>query len=78
MAIEHAAVQAVRKPWGVTDLRPWSDIDGAGSGHRTRSVAMGARGTKAQGHSPDASGSGVHIECLDLGGVSDSLARAAA
>jgi mannose-6-phosphate isomerase len=30
MAIEHAAVQAVRKPWGVTDLRPWSDIDGSG------------------------------------------------
>ncbi len=27
MAIEHAAVQAVRKPWGVTDLTPWSDID---------------------------------------------------
>ena len=29
MAIEHATVQAVRKPWGVTDLRPWSDIDGS-------------------------------------------------
>jgi mannose-6-phosphate isomerase len=29
MAIEHAAVQAVRKPWGVSDLRPWSDIDGS-------------------------------------------------
>jgi mannose-6-phosphate isomerase len=30
MAIEHAAVQVVRKPWGVTDLHPWSGIDGAG------------------------------------------------
>jgi mannose-6-phosphate isomerase len=29
MAIEHAAVQVVRKPWGVADLRPWSDIDGS-------------------------------------------------
>jgi len=31
MAIEHASVQVVRKPWGVTDLRPWSDIDGSGA-----------------------------------------------
>jgi mannose-6-phosphate isomerase len=30
MAIEHASVQAVRKPWGVADLRPWSRIDGSG------------------------------------------------
>ncbi|HEV7881621.1 class I mannose-6-phosphate isomerase [Bradyrhizobium sp.] len=30
MAIEHAAVQVVRKPWGVADLRPWSSIDGSG------------------------------------------------
>ncbi len=30
MAIEHAAVQVVRKPWGVADLRPWSGIDGSG------------------------------------------------
>jgi mannose-6-phosphate isomerase len=30
MAIEHASVQVVRKPWGVTDLRPWSDIDASG------------------------------------------------
>jgi mannose-6-phosphate isomerase len=30
MAIEHASVQAVRKPWGVTDLHPWSGIDGSG------------------------------------------------
>ena len=29
MAIEHAAVQIVRKPWGVADLHPWSGIDGA-------------------------------------------------
>src|ERR1700704_1793299 len=28
MAIEHAAVQVVRKPWGVVDLHPWSSIDG--------------------------------------------------
>jgi mannose-6-phosphate isomerase len=28
MAIEHAAVQVVRKPWGVADLRPWSSVDG--------------------------------------------------
>ena len=30
MAIEHAAVQAVRKPWGVADLHPWSGTDGSG------------------------------------------------
>jgi mannose-6-phosphate isomerase len=30
MAIEHAAVQAARKPWGVADLHPWSGIDGSG------------------------------------------------
>jgi mannose-6-phosphate isomerase len=29
MAIEHASVQAVRKPWGVADLNPWSRIDGS-------------------------------------------------
>jgi mannose-6-phosphate isomerase len=29
MAIEHATVQVVRKPWGVADLRPWSGIDGS-------------------------------------------------
>ena len=27
MAIEHASVRVVRKPWGVADLRPWSGID---------------------------------------------------
>ncbi len=30
MAIEHASVQVVRKPWGVTDLRPWSDVEVSG------------------------------------------------
>ena len=30
MTIEHASVQAARKPWGVTDLHPWSRIDGSG------------------------------------------------
>jgi mannose-6-phosphate isomerase len=30
MAIEHAAVQVVRKPWGVADLHPWSGVDGSG------------------------------------------------
>ena len=30
MPTEHAAVRVVRKPWGVTDLRPWSNIDGSG------------------------------------------------
>src|SRR3984893_1458163 len=30
MAIEHASVQVVRKPWGITDLHPWSGIDGSG------------------------------------------------
>jgi mannose-6-phosphate isomerase len=30
MAIEHAFVQVVRKPWGVADLRPWSGSDGSG------------------------------------------------
>jgi mannose-6-phosphate isomerase len=29
MAIEHASVQVAHKPWGMTDLRPWSSIDGA-------------------------------------------------
>lgn len=26
MTIEHASTQAVLKPWGSTDLRPWSEI----------------------------------------------------
>ena len=26
MAIEHACMRVVRKPWGSTDLRPWSEI----------------------------------------------------
>jgi mannose-6-phosphate isomerase len=30
MAIEHASVRVVHKPWGLTDLQPWSDIDGSG------------------------------------------------
>jgi mannose-6-phosphate isomerase len=30
MAVEHATVQVVRKPWGVSDLHPWSSIDGSG------------------------------------------------
>jgi len=28
MPIEHASVRAMYKPWGVSDLTPWSDIDG--------------------------------------------------
>ena len=28
MPIEHASVRVVRKPWGVSDLRPWSGVDG--------------------------------------------------
>lgn len=31
MPIEHASVRAVHKPWGVSDLQPWSSIDGTGS-----------------------------------------------
>lgn len=27
MAAEHASAQLIRKPWGSTDLRPWSDVD---------------------------------------------------
>jgi mannose-6-phosphate isomerase len=27
MAIEHASVQIVRKPWTVADLHPWSSIE---------------------------------------------------
>jgi mannose-6-phosphate isomerase len=27
MAIEHACMEIVRKPWGSTDLRPWSEIN---------------------------------------------------
>jgi mannose-6-phosphate isomerase len=30
MAIEHASVQVVRKPWGVANLHPWSSMDGSG------------------------------------------------
>ncbi|MCA6112828.1 class I mannose-6-phosphate isomerase [Bradyrhizobium cenepequi] len=30
MPVEHASVRAVQKPWGVSDLRPWSSIDGTG------------------------------------------------
>jgi mannose-6-phosphate isomerase len=30
MAIEHASMQVARKPWGVADLHPWSDMDVAG------------------------------------------------
>ncbi|MPY75560.1 MAG: mannose-6-phosphate isomerase [Alphaproteobacteria bacterium] len=30
MAIEHACIRVVRKPWGSTDLRPWSKIDDDG------------------------------------------------
>jgi mannose-6-phosphate isomerase len=30
MAIEHASVQIVRKPWGIADLHPWSGGDGSG------------------------------------------------
>jgi mannose-6-phosphate isomerase len=29
MLVEHASVRVVHKPWGVSDLRPWSSIDGA-------------------------------------------------
>ena len=30
MSIEHASVRAMHKPWGVSDLQPWSSIDGTG------------------------------------------------
>jgi mannose-6-phosphate isomerase len=30
MTIEHASVEVARKPWGVADLRPWSNINGSG------------------------------------------------
>jgi mannose-6-phosphate isomerase len=30
MAIEHASAQVARKPWGVTELQPWSSIDVSG------------------------------------------------
>jgi mannose-6-phosphate isomerase len=30
MPIEHASVRVVHKPWGVSDLQPWSSIDAAG------------------------------------------------
>jgi mannose-6-phosphate isomerase len=30
MPIEHASVRALHKPWGVSDLQPWSSIDGTG------------------------------------------------
>jgi mannose-6-phosphate isomerase len=28
MPIEHASIRVVHKPWGVSDLRPWSGVDG--------------------------------------------------
>lgn len=31
MPIEHASVRVVHKPWGVSDLRPWSSYDGRGN-----------------------------------------------
>src|SRR6476646_4760645 len=30
MSIERASVRAMHKPWGVSDLQPWSGVDGAG------------------------------------------------
>ena len=30
MPTEHASVRVVHKPWGVSDLKPWSSIDGGG------------------------------------------------
>jgi mannose-6-phosphate isomerase len=30
MTVEHACVRAVQKPWGKTDLRPWSEIHADG------------------------------------------------
>ncbi len=30
MSIEHASVRALPKPWGVSNLQPWSSIDAAG------------------------------------------------
>ena len=30
MSIEHASVRAMPKPWGVSDLQPWSSVDGTG------------------------------------------------
>lgn len=34
MTIEHACMQAVRKPWGSTDLRPWSE-------HQSHGIPIG-------------------------------------
>src|SRR6476620_7138703 len=31
MPIAHASVRAINKPWGVSDLQPWSGIDGTGA-----------------------------------------------
>ncbi len=31
MTIEHACVKVVHKPWGSTDLRPWSELKGDGN-----------------------------------------------
>jgi mannose-6-phosphate isomerase len=31
MPIEHASVRAMHKPWGVSDLQPWSSIDSTGA-----------------------------------------------
>ena len=31
MTIEHASMQVVHKPWGSSDLRPWSELQAGGS-----------------------------------------------
>src|SRR5947208_16329729 len=31
MTVEHATTAIMSKPWGITDLRPWSSIDLAGA-----------------------------------------------
>src|SRR5258708_4905281 len=30
MPVERASVLVIRKPWGVSDLKPWSSVDGGG------------------------------------------------
>ena len=62
---------------GVFQSAAGRGVDCASRGDRLCGVAVGARGTDAEGDSVDAPGSGLRLECLDLACVLDPLACAA-
>ena len=75
MAIEHASVRVVRKPWGVADLQPWSSIDGSGdavgelwfqrAGSSTRQPALAAQAAVYQRAVVDPGSSGRCLCAFD-------------